>query len=214
VTGTVLTADPPGPRQAHLRLLRLHLTSRGTPNGLALLAGCAALLRLVLYLHGFRGDGAAGRQTLLLIECAAASVVAVAARNPFGESELATGRLLPPLRLSAALLLSAAAVAALALGATGAGLPGGGAGLLRDVAGLVGIGLLTAAALGGSLAWAGPLTYTVVAEFALVEGWQTPWTWPARPAHDAGAWWCAGLAFAAGAAVIAVRGARDTAGEA
>ncbi|MFI1093703.1 hypothetical protein [Streptomyces sp. NPDC020917] len=214
MTGTALTADLPGSRQAHLRLLRLHLTSRGTPGALALLAGCAAVLRLVLQLHGLQSDGAAGRQTLLLIECAAASAVAVAARNPFGESERATGRPLPLLRLSAALLLSAVAVAALALGATGARLPGGGAGLPRDVAGLVGIGLLTAAALGGPLAWAGPLTYTVVAEFALVEGWQTPWTWPARPAHDTGAWWCAGLVFAAGTAVVAARGARDTAGEA
>ena len=41
----------------------------------------------------------------------------------------------------------------------------------------------------------------------------TPWIWPARPPHDLGAALCAGLVFAAGLAVITVRGARDPAGE-
>ncbi|SEN81204.1 hypothetical protein SAMN05216267_1010172 [Actinacidiphila rubida] len=211
MTGTALAVGRR--RHAGPRLVRLHLTSRQVPGGLALLAGCAVLLRVALHLHWMPDDGAAARQTLLLIECAAASVVAVAARTPFGESERATGPRLPVLRLAASLLLTAAAAGSLALGAAAARVPGGALGLLRDVPGLAGIGLIAAAALGGALAWTGPLAYTVLAELALMDGWRTPWTWPARPAHDAGAWWCAALAFAAGTALVAARGPRDTGGD-
>ena len=175
----------------------------------ALLA-CAVLLRVALHLRWIQGDGSTAQQMLLLIECGAASVVAVAVRNPFGESERTTGHWLPLLRLGAALLLSGAAVGALVLGAVGERLPGGDPVVLRDVAGLVGVGLLTAALLGGALAWTGTLAYTVVAEFALLESWRTPWMWAGRPAHDLGGWLCAGLVFAAGTAVVAVRGPRDT----
>jgi hypothetical protein len=198
------------PRPAGPRLLRLHLISRQVPSALAALTACAVLLRVALQLRWIQGDSATAQQMLLLIECGAASVVAVSARNPFGESERTTGHWLPLLRLGAALLLSGAAVGALVLGAVTAPLPGGGLEVLRNVAGLAGVGLLTAAALGGALAWAGPLTYTVVAEFALLEGWRTPWMWAGRPVHDLGGWLCAGLVFAAGTAVVAVRGPRDT----
>jgi len=60
---------------------------------------------------------------------------------------------------------------------------------------------------------AGPMAYLVVAEIALTSAWTTPWTWAARPPHDLGAGICAALAFAAGAAVITIRGARDSARE-
>ncbi|WP_042405467.1 hypothetical protein [Streptacidiphilus carbonis] len=194
---------PTGPR-----LFRLHLISRQAPGALAALVGCAVLLRVALHLRWIQGGGASAQQLLLLIECGAAAAVAVATRNPFGESERSTGFRLPLLRLGAALLLTGAAVGALVLGAVGARLPGGAPQVLRDVPGLTAVGLLTAAALGGALAWVGPLTYTVVAEFALLEDWHTPWMWPARPPHDLGAWVCAGLAFAAATAVASVRGDR------
>ena len=197
-------------RTAGLRLFRLHLISRQAWSAMGALTACAVLLRVALELRWIQGDGATAQQMLLLIECGAASVVAVAVRNPFGESERTTGHWLPPLRLGAALLLSGAAVGALVLGAVGERLPGGDPVVLRDVAGLVGVGLLTAALLGGALAWTGTLAYTVVAEFALLEGWRTPWMWAGRPAHDLGGWLCAGLVFAAGTAMVAVRGPRDT----
>lgn len=208
-------ATPPvdlvrSPRPAGPRLFRLHLISRQAPSAVGALTVCAVLLWIALQLRWIQGDGSTAQQMLLLIECGAASVVAVSARNPFGESERTTGHWLPLLRLGAALLLSGAAVGTLQLGAMGARLPGGGLEVLRDVAGLAGVGLLTAALLGGALAWAGPLAYTVVAEFALLEGWRTPWMWAGRPAHDTGGWLCAGLVFAAGTAVVAVRGPRDT----
>ena len=43
--------------------------------------------------------------------------------------------------------------------------------MLRNVAGLTGIGLLCAAVLGGGLAWAGPLAYMVVAAYELYAAW-------------------------------------------
>jgi hypothetical protein len=82
--------------------------------------------------------------------------------------------------------------------------------MLRDLAGLTGIALLTAALLGGALAWVGPLASLVVTLHALQAAWTTPWIWPARPPHDRGAALCAALIFAAGMVVITVRGARDT----
>jgi hypothetical protein len=90
--------------------------------------------------------------------------------------------------------------------------------VLRNVAGLTGIGLLCAAALGRP-GLAGPLAYIVVAAYELYAACHggaltTPWIWPGRPPHDAGAAICAGLVFAVGILVITVRGARDSASEA
>ena len=120
--------------------------------------------------------------------------------------------------LALVLALTAIAVAALAAAGTGAHLAGGTEDVLRNVAGITGIGLLGAAVLGGGLAWVGPTGYLVVGAYALYTDWHgpaltTPWIWPARPPHDLGAAICAGLVFACGIAVITVRGARDSAGE-
>ena len=64
----------------------------------------------------------------------------------------------------------------------------------------------------------GPAAYLLPGAYALYTQWHhpaltTPWLWPGRPPHDLGAAICAGLVFAAGVAVITVRGARDPAGE-
>ena len=80
-----------------------------------------------------------------------------------------------------------------------------------------GVGLLCAAALGGGLAWIGPVGYLVVCAYGLYTRWHgpaltTPWIWPARPPHDLGAAICAGLVFAIGMTVITVRGAHDPVG--
>jgi hypothetical protein len=98
---------------------------------------------------------------------------------------------------------------------------GGTLDVLRNVAGLTGIGLLGAAVLGGALAWVGQMAYLLVALYALYAlytlytQWHgpaltTPWLWPARPPHDLGALLCAGAVFAAGLVIITMRGARDT----
>jgi hypothetical protein len=189
------------------RLVRLHLASRHVPPCLLALAACAVALRLAL--HWAPAGGPYAREIPLIVQAAAGAVIGVTTRSPFGEPERATGRWLPFLRLGTVIALTCAAFGALAAGSVGAHLADGSLGLLRNVAGFSGITLLTAGALGGSLSWIGPLTYLLIADYGIGVGWTTPWAWPARPPHDVGAAICAALVFAAGTAVIAVRGARD-----
>ncbi len=146
----------------------------------------------------------------LTVATAAASVVSVTTRSPLGEPERATGRWLPWLRLGTVLALAGAACGALALGAVGGHLALGSLALLRDLAGLTGTGLLAAVVLGAGLSWIGPLAYLVVSVYAVQEAWTTPWLWAARPAPDRGAAICAALVFAAGVAVISLRGAVES----
>jgi hypothetical protein len=193
---------------AGLRLVRLHAASRRVVVCLLVLVACAAMLRTAL--HWLPHTGVLSRQIPLTIEAGAAAVIGVTTRSPFGDSERATGRWLPWLRLALPVVLTGAAVGALAAGSASAHLAYGCVGLLRDVAGFTGIALLTAAVLGGALSWIGPIAYLGVTLPALTGHWTTPWIWAARPPHDSGAAICAALVFAAGVAVITVRGARDS----
>jgi hypothetical protein len=192
---------------AGLRLVRLHLASRRVPGALAALAFCGLVLRAALYWHWSLGSANGAQQLALVLEAGAASVIAVTAQSPFGDPERATGRWLPYLRLGSAVGLTAAAFGALAAGVAAEHLPGGTLDILRNTAGLTGIGLLLAAVTGGALAWAGPMMYMIVAQFALIGDWPSPWMWPARPPHDLGGALCAGLVFAAGIVVATARGA-------
>jgi hypothetical protein len=201
--------------QPGMRLVRLHLASRRVPAALVAVAACAVALRIALH---WPWDTYGALQLPLVFEACSAALVAVTTASPLGEPERATGRWLPFLRLGAALALAAVAAGALTAAGTGAHLAGGTMDVIRNVAGLTGIGLLCAAVLGGGLAWVGPVGYLVVGVYGLYTQWHgpaltTPWIWPARPPHDVGAALCAGLVFATGMAVIAVRGARDSAGE-
>lgn len=196
---------------AGARMAWLYLVSRRVPAALAALAVCGAVLGAALEWRRIQGRGPGAEQVPLLLEAGAASVIAVTTYSPFGEPERATGRWLPWLRLGTALALTGAAVGTLGAGAAAANLPDGTLAIARNVAGITGAGLLSAAVIGGALAWIGPMAYAVVAEYALVAGWTTPWIWPARPPHDHGAAICAALVFAAGMTVIAIRGARDQA---
>jgi hypothetical protein len=201
--------------RARLRLVRLHLLSRRIPAAIVALAACAIGLRIALHWHW---DTYGALQLPLIFETGCAAVITLVTASPLGEPERVTGQRLPLLRLGATLALTALAFGALAAVTAGTHLAGGNAEVLRNLAGITGIGLLCAAALGGALAWAGPLAYMVAGAYGLYADWHgppltTPWLWPARPAHDAGAALCAGLVWAAGVAVITARGARDPAGE-
>ncbi len=209
------SARPARPLPGGTRLVRLHAISRRVPAAVAAIAACALGLRLALIGHW---DSYGALQLPLVFEAASAMAITITTASPLGEPERAGGRWLPFLRLASAMMLTAAAAAALAAAGTGAHLAGGPLDVLRNVAGMTGIGLLCAAALGGGLAWAGPAGYLVAGAYALYTQWHgpaltTPWIWPARPPHDLGAAICAGLVFAGGIAVISVRGARDRAGE-
>lgn len=205
-TAYPLLAAPPG------RLIRLHLASRNVPACLLGLAACAITLRITLHWTPGSG-GVAARQFPLLIEAAAAALIGVVTRSPFGEPERATGRWLPVLRMATAVTLTGVAFGALAAGSAAAHLADGYLVLLRDLAGMTGVALLSATLIGGSLSWIGPLAFWALALYAVNAGWTAPWVWPDRPPHDFGAALAAALVFAAGIAIMAVRGARDSVGE-
>jgi hypothetical protein len=193
-----------------LRLPWLYLLSRRVPTALGLLAGLAVLLWSSLHWHWDISGGRAAQQFIsVTIETGAAAVIAVTTYGPFGEAERGTGRWLPYLRLGAAAALTAIAYGALAAASTGGLLPGGALALLRNLAGITGIGLLSSAALGGAFGWTGPLAYLLVTEVALTGNPTTPWVWVARPPHDLGGALCAALLFAAGTAAFTLFGARD-----
>jgi hypothetical protein len=208
-------APPARPAGGGIRLIRLHAASRRVPVALAAIAACALGLRIALTGHW---DSYGALQLPLVFETGAAVAITVTTASPLGEPERVAGRWLPFLRLATALALTAAAVGALAAAGTGGHLVGGTLDVLRNVAGLTGIGLLCAAALGGGLAWTGPVGYLLVGVYGLYTQWHgpaltTPWIWPARAPHDLGAAICSGLVFILGMAVITVRGARDPVGE-
>ncbi len=193
------------------RLARLYLASRRVPVALALLAAIGALLWAALHWHWNIAGGAAARQFIpLTIETGAAAVIAVTSHGPFGESERAAGRWLPWLRLGSAMALSAIAFGALAAGAAAGGLPGGTLALLRDFGGMAGIGLLSAAVIGGAFGWTGPMAYLLVTEGALAHHSTTPWVWPTKLPQDRGGAICACLVIAAGLLLITVRGPRES----
>jgi len=192
---------------AGARLTWLHLRSRRVPAALLALAAWGGALRAVQHWHLMSG-GVLTQQGPLVIETGAAVVIAITTHSPFGEAERAVGRWLPYLRLASALALTGLAVAALQLGVTGASLPGGVLTMARNVIGITGIGLLASLVTGGLLAWILSFGYLGFAEYALNEAWRNPWTWPARPPADRGAWICAALVFAVGLAAVTLRGAR------
>ena len=207
---------PPGSRAgagaAIGRLFRLHLMSRRVPTAIAALVLCAPLLqwaiRNALSQRQTSGAVTSAGQLCLLLEAAIAAVVSAALHGPFGESERIAGRRLPWLRLATALLLTACALGAVYVGVLGTDMPSGEFSALRDTAGMIGIGVLCTVLVGGHFAWVGPAAYWVVGAYAISEGWQTPWTWPARPGDDTGAGLCAFGLLAAALLVITTIGPR------
>jgi hypothetical protein len=196
---------------APLRLTWLYAVSRRIPIALGLLAAVGVLLWCALHWRWNIAGGPAAQDVIpLTVETGVAAIIAATTYGPFGDAERATGRWLPYLRLGAALILSAVAFGALAAGATGGLLPGGSPALLRNLAGVIGIGLLCAAVLGGAFGWTGPLAYLLVTEVALTGNPTTPWVWAARPPHDLGGALCAALILVAGTVAVTLFGARDS----
>jgi hypothetical protein len=190
------------------RLAWLHARSRRVPAAVVALAVCGGVLRTALNWHWAIGSGLHAQQIPMIIETGAAAAIAVTSHGPFGEPERATGRWLPYLRLFTAIGLTGLALLALGLGAAGENLNEGILVLARNVIGITGIGLLTSLVMGGLLAWTLPLGYMAFCQYALLEAWTTPWTWPVRPPADRGAWICACAAFVAGLLLFAILGPR------
>lgn len=200
---------------AGLRMIWLYSASRRVPVALTALAACGIGLRIALIGHW---DAYGALQLPLVCEVAAAAIITITSASPLGEPERVAGKWLPWLRLGAAVVMTATACGAFAVGALGGHLAGGTLDVLRNTAGLVGIGLLCAVVIGGGLSWIGPTAYLLAGVYALYTQWHpprltTPWLWPARPPHDLGAAICASVVFACGLAAYTVRGAHDVAGE-
>jgi hypothetical protein len=193
---------------AGIRLTWLHLRARRVPAAVLALAVCGALLHAALHWHWAFNSGPYAQQVPMIIEAGAASVIAVTAHSPFGETERATGRSLPYLRLLAAVGLTGLAILALQLGAAGENLNDGIGLLARNVIGFTGLGLLCSLITGGLLAWTLSMGYMAFCQYALLETWTAPWTWPVRPTADRGAWICACAVFAIGLLLFTIRGPR------
>ena len=192
------------------RLARLYLVSRRVPMALALLAGLGALLWAALHWRWNIAGGPAAQLFIpLTIQAGAAAVIALTTFGPFGEPERAAGRWLPWLRLGVTMALTAIAFGVLAAGAAAGGMPGGTLALLRNLGGMTGVGLLTAAVLGGAFSWTGPMAYLLISEGGLAHRSTTPWIWATRPPHDRGGAICACLVIVAGLVLIAVHGPRE-----
>jgi hypothetical protein len=196
-------------------LIWLHFRSRRVPPALAGLAACAVALWAALEYHWSLGGAGGATEIPMIIEGAAAAIIAVTTHGPFGESERATGRWLPFLRLSMALALSGAAIGLLALAAavayrpqTGVYLYSGVLGVAQNVVGFAGVGLIFSLVTGGMIAWIGPLGLVVINQFALIANYSEPLTWAARPATDRGGWIAAIVVCAAGLAAFTIRGPR------
>ncbi len=197
------------------RLAWLHMRSRRVPAALIALAACGVFLWAALAYHWWLGAGPAVSELPTLVEGCAAAVIAVTAHSPLGETERATGRWLPVLRAGMVLALCGAAIGFLALGAAvayhpqaGVALAGGILPVVRNVLGIVGIGLLFSMATGGLLAWTGPLAFTAISQFALIANYSEPLTWPTRPPADRGGWIAAMVVSAVGLVAFTVRGPR------
>jgi hypothetical protein len=194
---------------AGIRLTWLHLRTRRIPAGILALAVYGGVLRAVLYWHWtFAGLYVRPQQIPLIIEAGAAAVIAVTAHSPFGEAERATGRWLPYLRLFAAAGMCGLAIALLQLGAAGESLNEGVLVLARNIIGITGIGLLCSLVTGGLLAWTLPMAYMAFCQYALLQAWATPWTWPVGRPADRGAWICACAVFAVGLLLFTILGPR------
>jgi hypothetical protein len=191
------------------RLVAWHLTACRAPIALSQLVGCAVLLRVVLQTPLVQAPGGVAPQLPVLLEGVAAAIVAGTCHDPLvtaGRPGAGAGVRL--IRFGASVAMTAAAVGLLALGSAGQHLPGGEAALVRNTAGLCGVGLFWAGLLGAELAWVGPAAMTVLCEFVLagsVEVGQGPvWLWPTEPPRSLGAVLCAGAVLAAGAGMVTI----------
>ncbi|MFJ7195317.1 MULTISPECIES: hypothetical protein [unclassified Streptomyces] len=117
-------------------------------------------------------------------------------------------------------LLHLLALTALAAGALAAAVPGhpeafGAPAMVRNVLGATGVAAASVALLGARLSW---LPMTVYGGAVYLAAPRSPggaaavWAWPMQPGPQEAAWVVAVTAYAAGAALLAVRGARPERG--
>jgi hypothetical protein len=156
------------------RSLALFLASRRAYAAVVFVVGAVVAARIAGHWTGRASPG----DVILPLATAlmAAAVIAGSTGRPFGELELVAARPLAPLRLVHLGLLLSVALAACArvpIATTD-----------RDLVGMTGLGLLTAAVVGARLSWTVPLGYAVVCVGAAALARPTLLVWPLLPAGD------------------------------
>lgn len=170
--------------------LRSRLAGWGT-LGLAVVA-----LGFLLYGALWAGSAELGGIVAVVVPLLLTVLIVGTTRSPFGEPERAASRPLAPLRFGQ--LTGMAGVAALSLILAAFTWPDAESGsdlrwlLLRNLLGLLGLGLLAALPLGASLGWVAPSLVGFLALFTKPNdlsgsSHDALWTWPTRAADDTSA---------------------------
>ncbi|MFD4727415.1 hypothetical protein ACFWNW_20250 [Streptomyces seoulensis] len=194
--------NPGLPLYARSRALPLTLATLAAATGFAVWAAGAPHARLD-----------PGRRVPLtaLAPLLAAAAIGASLRSDSDELDRTAVRPWWSRRLAHLLALTALASALLTPVVAGGGRTFGASAMIRDVLGCVGIVALAAVVLGARLSWLPAFGY-VSAVYLASSGAQgraaTVWAWPVQPGPQPGAWAAALAAFALGAALYAVRGAR------
>ncbi|MEU2021012.1 hypothetical protein ABZ565_02345 [Streptomyces sp. NPDC016469] len=196
-----------------MNLPALYLRSRALPRTAAAVA-CVALLA-AWSAHWIQAqadfDHSARVPVLVLAPLLVSSAIGTSLYAAADELDRTAVRRWWPRRLAHLLALTVPAAAALALAVPGHPEAFGAPGMVRNVLGATGVTAAAAALIGARLSWL-PITVYIGAVYLAAPG--TPggaasvWAWPMQPGPQAGAWAVATAAFAAGAALYAVRGAR------
>ena len=190
-----------------MRVCSLFMRSRQSERAIGVLVVPAALLWLWGRLFEFDDDLL--EVALVLVPLFAGVLPGTVSTSPFGELERTASRTLRGLRLTQSGLLLVLAVAGFLIATWSWQLDGALERSLRNLFGFAGLGLLTATALGGRLAWTGPLAYGIGC-FALVTNDRLyDWALPFQPAGDELASAVAGVTLLAGLVLIARSGAPD-----
>lgn len=191
----------------------LYLRSRAVPRTAAVLtcivlvAAWAAdwLVSRTYFNHGARVP------VLVLAPMLVSAAIGTSLYAPADELDRTAVRRWWPRRLLHLLVLTVPAAAALALAVPGHPAEFGAPGMIRNVLGATGVAAASAALIGARLSW---LPMTVYGGAVYLAAPRTPggaasvWAWLMQPGPQPGAWVVASVAYAAGAALFAVRGPR------
>ncbi|MGW2476397.1 hypothetical protein [Streptomyces sp. NPDC001665] len=191
----------------------LYLRSRALPRTAAAVACTALLAAWAAYWIQAQPtfDHSARVPVLVLAPLLVSSAIGTSLYAPADELDRTAVRRWWPRRLAHLLALTVPAAAALALAVPGHPEAFGAPGMVRNVLGATGITAAAAALIGARLSWL-PVTVYIGAVYLAAShtpgGAASVWAWPMQPGPQVGAWATAAAAFAAGAALYAVRGAR------
>lgn len=158
-----------------------------------------------------RFDYGARVPVLVLAPLLVSAAIGTSLYAPADELDRTAVRRWWPRRLLHLLALTVPAAAALALAVPGHPEAFGAPGMIRNVLGATGVAAASAALIGARLSW---LPMTVYGGAVYLAAPRTPggpasvWAWLMQPGPQTGAWVVASVAYAAGAALFAVRGPR------